>query len=122
MEQTYDIEDIVKIQGVIMSLQATIQQPSPKDDEYLIAAASKLLEICTGHSLEEIERANYEAGLDEKEQPEFRKFWSWRKKLNHQPLKPMSNQTNLAEIGEVDDYRQDPRNEYSTLVRHLKIQ
>ena len=119
MEQTYDIEDIVKIQGVIMSLQVTLQQPSAKDDENLIATASELLEICTGQSLEAIERANYEAGLDEKEQPQFTKFWSWRKKLHHQPLKPMSKQTNLAEIGEVDDYRQYPRNEYSTLVRHF---
>lgn len=74
MEQTYDIEDIVKIQGVIMSLQATLQQPSAKDDEYLIAAASELLEICTGHSLAEIEGANYQAGLDKKEQPQFTKF------------------------------------------------
>lgn len=69
--ETYDIEDIVKIQGVIMSLQATLQQPSPKDDEYLRAAASELIEICTGHSLAEIEAGNYQAGLDGKEQPEF---------------------------------------------------
>jgi hypothetical protein len=71
MNKLFAIEDIVTIQGVIMNLQATLQQPSPNDPAYLRAAASELLKIATGRTLAEIEGESFRAGMNGKQQPNF---------------------------------------------------